>query len=122
MFNGIDKKFGASDYITEYFKTKETSSKPYIFASTTFLAPRDTKGSILSVARQKLRLYVSREKLSQIMNKTTFNFDDVANKPTAIFVIARDENKSLNAIAAMFIEQLYAVLVDLKSKTSLILY
>ena len=29
------------------------------------------------------------------MNKTTFNFDDVANKPTAIFVIARDENKSL---------------------------
>lgn len=116
MFNGIDKKFGASDYITEYFKTKKTSSKPYIFASTTFLAPRDTKGSILSVARQKLRLYVSREKLSQIMNKTTFNFDDVANKPTAIFVIARDENKSLNAIAAMFIEQLYAVLVDLKSK------
>ena len=116
MFNGIDKKFGASDYITEYFKTKETSSKPYIFASTTFLAPRDTKGSILSVARQKLRLYVSREKLSQIMNKTTFNFDDVANKPTVIFVIARDENKSLNAIAAMFIEQLYAVLVDLKSK------
>ena len=116
MFNGIDKKFGASDYITEYFKTKETSSKPYIFASTTFLAPRDTKGSILSVARQKLRLYVSREKLSQIMNKTTFNFDVVANKPTAIFVIARDENKSLNAIAAMFIEQLYAVLVDLKSK------
>ena len=92
MFNGIDKKFGASDYITEYFKTKETSSKPYIFASTTFLAPKDTKGSILSVARQKLRLYVSREKLSQIMNKTTFNFDDVANKPTAIFVIARTNN------------------------------
>ena len=51
MFNGIDKKFGASDYITEYFKTKETSSKPYIFASTTFLAPRDTKGSILSVSQ-----------------------------------------------------------------------
>lgn len=116
MFNGIDKKFGASDYITEYFKTKETSSKPYIFASTTFLAPKDTKGSILSVARQKLRLFVSREKLSQIMNKTTFSFEDVTNKPTAIFVIARDENKSLNAIVAMFIEQLYAILVDLKTK------
>lgn len=116
MFNGIDKKFGASDYITEYFKSKDVASKPYIFASTTFLAPRDTKGSILSVARQKLRLYVSREKLSQLMNKTTFNFEDVVSKPTAIILIARDENKSLNAIAAMFIEQLYAVLVDLKSK------
>lgn len=116
MFNGIDKKFGTTDYITEYFKSKDVASKPYIFASTTFLAPRDTKGSILSVARQKLRLYVSREKLSQLMNKTTFNFDDVVSKPTAIILIARDENKSLNAMAAMFIEQLYAILVDLKSK------
>lgn len=116
MFNGIDKKFGTTDYITEYFKSKDVASKPYIFASTTFLAPRDTKGSILSVARQKLRLYVSREKLSQLMNKTTFNFEDVVSKPTAIILIARDENKSLNAMAAMFIEQLYAILVDLKSK------
>jgi len=116
MFNGIDKKFGATDYITEYFKSKDVVSKPYIFASTTFLAPDVTKGGILSVAKQKLRTYVSREKLSQLLSKTTFNFEDVVNKPTAIILIARDENKSLNTIAAMFIEQLYAVLVDLKTK------
>lgn len=116
MFNGIDKKFGASDYITEYFKAKGVTSKSYIFASTTFLAPRDTKGSILSVARQKLRLFVSREKLSQLMSKTTFSFEDVTNKPTAIIFIAKDENKTLNSLATMFIEQLYAILVDLKTK------
>ena len=116
MFNGMNKKFGVSDYITEYFKTKEPSSKSYIFSSPTFLAPKDTKGSILSVARQKLRLYVSREKLSQIMNQTTFSFEEIVSRPTAIFVIARDENRSLNAIVAMFIEQLYAILVDLKTK------
>ena len=91
-------------------------SKPYIFASTTFLAPKETKGSILSVARQKLRLYVSREKLSYLMNKTTFNFEDIVSKPTAIILIARDENKSLNTLSAMFIEQLYAILLDIKAK------
>lgn len=116
MFNEVDKKIGASDYITEYFKSKGVASKPYIFASTTFLAPKDTKESILSVARQKLRLYVSKEKLSQLMNKTTFNFEDIAKKPSAIILISRDENNSLNSISAMFIEQLYAVLVDLKVK------
>ncbi len=116
MFNGVSKKIGESDYITEYFKAKGVASKPYIFASTTFFAPRDTKGSILSVARQKLRLFVSREKLSQLMSKTTFSFEDVANKPTAIIFIARDENRTLNSLAAMFIEQLYAILVDLKTK------
>ena len=116
MFNGIDKKYGLSDYITTYFKLKDVTSKPYIFASTTFLAPKETKGSILSVARQKLRLYVSREKLSYLMNKTTFNFEDIVSKPTAIILIARDENRSLNTLSAMFIEQLYAVLLDRKNK------
>lgn len=116
MFNGIDKKYGLSDYITTYFKSKDVTSKPYIFASTTFLAPKETKGSILSVARQKLRLYVSREKLSYLMNKTTFNFEDVASKPTAIILIARDENRSLNTLSAMFIEQLYAILLERKAK------
>ena len=116
MFKKIKKKYGLSDYITTYFKSKDVTSKPYIFASTTFLAPKETKGSILSVARQKLRLYVSREKLSYLMNKTTFNFEDIVSKPTAIILIARDENKSLNTLSAMFIEQLYAILLDIKAK------
>ena len=67
----------------------------------------------MSVAKQKLRTYVSREKLSVLMNKTTFNYEDVATKPTAIFFIAKDESKYLNALAAMFIEQLFTVLFDL---------
>ncbi len=112
MFDGIDKKYGATDFITTYFRSKDTASKPYVFASSTFLAPKETKGSILSVARQKLRLLVSREKLSQLLSKTTFNFEDVAEKPTAIIFIARDENKTLNCLAAMFIEQLYSILLE----------
>ena len=46
MFNAVEKKFAASDYSSEYFRSKGESSKPYILASTTFMAPRDTKGSI----------------------------------------------------------------------------
>ena len=51
------------------------------------------------------------------MSKTTFNIDDVINKPTAIIVVTKDETKSLNTIGAMLIEQLYAILVDFKVKT-----
>lgn len=116
MLNGIDRMFEATDYITKYFQSKGVFSKPYMFASTTFLAPRSTQGSILSVARQKLRVYISREKLAHLMNKTTFYLEDITNKPVAIIVIARDENKSLNTLAAMFIEQVYAILVDKKAK------
>lgn len=123
MFNGIDEKYGTKDYITEYFNLKSKASASYIHASTTILAPKDTKGSILSVARQKLRLYVSREKLSKFLNITSFKYEDITNKPTAIFFIGKDENKSLNSIVAMFIEQLYSYLFDngLKVKMSFIL-
>lgn len=112
MFDGINNKFGISDYVTQYFKLKNPSSQPYVFASTTFSAPKETKGSIVSVARQKLRTYVSREMLSALLNKTTFNYDDIITKPTAIFVIAKDENKYINNVATMFIEQLFAILVN----------
>lgn len=112
MFNGTNNKFGTSDYITSYFKLKDPSSQSYVFASTTFSAPKETKASIVSVARQKLRTYVCRERLSILLNKTTFSYDDIITKPTAIFVVARDENKYINNVATMFIEQLFAILVN----------
>ena len=115
MFEGTNEKFGVSDYITEYFKTKSPSSKAYVSASTTFLAPKETKGGILSTAKQKMRTYVSREKLNVLMDKTTFDYEDISKKPTAVFVIAKDESKYLNTVAAMFIEQLFSILVDLKT-------
>lgn len=115
VFNGVNKKIAKEDYVTKYFKQKDSTSKPYIFASSTFLAPNETKGSILSVARQKMMKYITREKLSQLMNKTTFNYEDIVNKPSVIFFIARDEDRSLNGLATMFIEQLFAMLVDKKS-------
>lgn len=110
ILEGINEKFGTSDYLTNYFKLKDSNLQSYFSTSTTALASKET---IISVVKQRLRPYVSREKLSIFMNKTTFNYKDIATKPTAIFFIAKDENKHLNALAAMFIEQLFTVLFDM---------
>ena len=107
-------KFGAKDYLTEYFNDKNPDSKAYTFASTTVLAPNDTKGGILSVAKQRLRLFIGREKLNVLTNKTTFDFNNVLEKKTAIFFIVKDEETSLSRYATMFINQLYTILVSKK--------
>ncbi len=107
-------KFGAKDYLTEYFNDKNPDSKAYTFASTTVLAPNDTKGGILSVAKQRLRLFIGREKLNMLTNKTTFDFNNVLTEKTAIFFIVKDEETSLSRYATMFIEQLYTILVSKK--------
>ena len=113
-FDSINEILGNAEnreVLTDYFNSKGLRSKARIFASTTVLAPTDTRLSILSVAKQRMRLFSSREKLSKLLYKTTFNFEDVVSKPTAIFVITKDENKTFSGIATMFIEQLYGFLL-----------
>lgn len=116
IFNGVDKHIGRTDYTTEYLKSKGINSQAYIYSASTIMAPRDTKASILSVATQRIKPFVSREKLTHMINKTTFSLDNVDTTPTAIFFIARDENKSLNNLATIFIEQLYSKLISMKIK------
>jgi type IV secretion system protein VirD4 len=44
-----EEKFGGSTYIKEYFAAKDPASAAAINASSTIMAPNETKGSILSV-------------------------------------------------------------------------
>ena len=116
MFNSIGKKFNDTTVDKAYFTSKRENSASYVFASSTILAPTETKGGILATAKQKLRLYVSRENLSKVLSNTTFDIKDIVNKPTAIIIIGKDEEKSfVNDIVSMFISQIYSILVQLRS-------
>ncbi len=72
MFNSIGKKFNDTTIDKAYFTSKGENSASYVYASSTILAPKETKGGILATAKQKLRLYVSRENLSKVLSKTIF--------------------------------------------------
>ena len=53
-----EEKFGPGNtYIKEYFSHKDPASPAYVNASSTIMAPSDTKGSILSVFKQKIKLF-----------------------------------------------------------------
>lgn len=116
MFLSLDKKMDEINYLSLYFNSKDKNDIAYSYASTTLLAPVETRGGILATARLKLRTLVSRELLSQLMKKTTFEFENFTNKPTAIIFIAKDESKYLNGLLTMFIEQLYGKLIDSKER------
>ena len=116
MINSVTEKFGLGTYLSEYFNSKDQFDAAYVCASSTVFAPADTRGGIVSVAKQKLRLLVSEELLSKQLNKTTFSFDDIVSKPTAVFFISKDESTNLNMLVSIFISQLYSILVDKKVK------
>lgn len=107
-----EDKFGGSTYIKEYFNYKDPSSAAYVNASGTVMAPSETKGGIISVFKQKVKLFASRENLSEMLSHSDFDLASVGQKPTAIFIIIQDEKKTYHSLATIFIKQVYETLID----------
>ena len=107
-----EEKMGGSTYIKEYFNLKDPSSSAYINASSTILAPSDTKMSILAVFKQKIKLFASRENLSEMLSYSDFDIANIGKKKTAVFIIVQDEKKTYHSLVTIFIKQVYETLID----------
>ncbi len=107
-----DERIGTSHYINEYFNLMGKKSNAYIFAANTIDAPSDTQGGILSTFRQKIRLFASRENLSEMLGHSDFDMRDIGKGKTAVFIVIHDEKTTYHGLATIFIKQCYETLVD----------
>ncbi len=107
-----EEKFGGSLYIKEYFNAKDPSSASYINASATVTAPNETKGSILSVFRQKIKLFASRENLSEMLSHSDVDLASIGKKPTAVFIVIQDEKKTYHSLVTILLKQIYETLIS----------
>ena len=107
-----EDKFGGSTYIKEYFNMKDPASAAYVNASGTVMAPSETKGGIISVFKQKVKLFASRENLSEMLSYSDFTLDSIGKQPTALFIIIQDEKKTYHSLATILIKQIYETLID----------
>ncbi len=112
-----EERFATSTYIKEYFLLKGEASSPYIFASNTINAPKDTQGGITSTFRQKIRIFASREKLSEMLSHSDFNMRDIGKEKTAVFMIIHDEKTTYHSLLTIFIKQCYETLIDVAKET-----
>lgn len=80
----------------------------YYNVSGTLTAPADTKGGIVATFNQKLKKYVSKEKLSSMMSKTDFDISAIANEKVAIYIVSGYYDYS-NSLIPLFINQMFEV-------------
>ena len=85
-----EEKFAASQYIKEYFTLKGESSAPYVFASSVINAPSETKGGVISVFRQKIRIFSSRANLSEMLSHSDIDMRKIGSEKTAVFLVIHD--------------------------------
>jgi len=111
-----DERCGPSTYIKEYFKFKEPTSAAVINASGTINAPADTKDSIVSVLRQKVKVLALTQNLSEMLSKSDFDMDSIGEQKTAVFLVIQDEKTTYHALATIFIKQCYEALISTAQK------
>ena len=112
-----EEKIGNTTYIKEYFNYKDKASPAYINVSSTIMAPSDTKSSILSVFKQKIKLFSSRENLSEMLSHSDFDLKDIGRKKTAVFLVIQDEKKTYHSLVTIFIKQCYETLIDVAQES-----
>ncbi len=112
MSNVGEDKFGGTTFIKEYFNAKDPASTAYINASSTINAPTDTKGSILSVFKQKIKLFASRENLSEMLSHSDVDLESIGKKPTAVFIVIQDEKKTYHSLVTILLKQIYETLIS----------
>ena len=111
-----EDKFGGSTYIKEYFAAKDPASAAAINASSTIMAPNETKGSILSVFKQKVKLFASRENLSEMLSHSDINLESIGEKPTAVFIVIQDEKKTYHSLVTILLKQIYETLISVAQR------
>ena len=107
-----EEKLGGTTIMKEYFSDKDQSSPAYINVASTLMAPADTKGSILAVFKQKIKIFSSKQNLSEMLSHSDFDMKDIGRKRTAVFIIIHDEKKTYHPLATIFVKQCYETLVD----------
>lgn len=95
-------------YFEDMLSKLDRSSTAYINLSGTLLAPTETRGGILSVFKQILRLIVSRQGLSSMLGYSDFNLEEIINDKFAIFLIG-DVNAYTIRLEPMFVDELYSI-------------
>lgn len=82
----------------EFLEKISPSSKIYLNVVGTLKAPPETHGSILSVFNQKIKKYISRGHLSNMLSTSDFSLDELSKKPSALFIISGVSNYCNNLI------------------------
>lgn len=111
-----EDKFGGSTYIKEYFGAKDPASAASINAFGTITAPSETKGSILSVFKQKVKLFASRENLSEMLSHSDIDLASIGKRKTAVFIVIQDEKKTYHSLVTILLKQIYETLIDVAQK------
>lgn len=89
------------------------------YATTKFAGSGDTRSSIDFTLSRAMNIFGKDEGIISLTSANEINFEDLIDKPTAVFMIVPDDRKTRHPIAALFVEQCYSSLCEYLNRTGL---
>lgn len=107
---GVDgKNKGKLQEYMELFRSPDSDSR--IKFATYFSAEGVAKGNLKSVFNQKVALLTATEEIMEMTSSTSFDFNEICNKKTAIYIVVHDEKSTYHGLVALFFKQFYEVAI-----------
>lgn len=106
IMNQGEEQFKDSTYLKTYCNSLNTMSPTYMALSTTINSPNETRGSIISVVKQKLNTYFMRPELLNSFYENGFSvgaLTDRNNKKKCVFIVGYEPLNTLTNILITFI-------------------
>lgn len=104
LMNKGEEKIGDKTYLQTYLEKLDVNDSIYTMLSGTVFAPFETRGSIISVAKQNLNQYMLQEQLLNLLCTNDIDLSNVNSK--VAYIIIADKNYDL---ANIFIDQLISI-------------
>lgn len=103
--DGVAKKDG-KNYFELLLDSLDRNSNIYYSLQGTLLAPPETRGSIISVFNQKIKRYITRESLCEMMSSSDFDICSIGKEKTALFIVSGKTTFS-NSFIPLLISQIF---------------
>lgn len=101
-------------YLSNYFfKTDKCRDGLGLFSS----QASESLNDVLKTFDNKVALGTLNENISKMLSRSTFNFEEIAEKKTAIFLIVHDEKSTYYPFTNIFINQFYIQSIRIANQT-----
>lgn len=111
------QKLGGSTFLKEYVNEHGTALMKEALLGI-LDAPTDTRQSIFSCFTSVISRLVINKGVSETISGRAITADEFIEKPTAFFLVTRDESTVYNALTACVIKQIYVRLLEAAERTS----
>lgn len=114
MKNQEGKTMRYFDFYFELFG--KHTDKSYEKLSTVYSSAGETVDSVISTFTNKINIGLMNENIEKMTSRTSFNFSELDDQKTAIFLVVHDEKSTYYPLVTIFVTQLYTALASIQRR------